>query len=87
MCVSGYSDNYSALKAVYPDYEPATITKPHGYWKNKENQKEFFDQLATTWNIQTVDDWNKVTHKMVQKAGGSFITTHYNGSLQRGMSI
>jgi hypothetical protein len=64
-----------------------TITKPRGYWKAKENQKEFFDQLAIKWNIQKPDDWNKVTNEMVLKEGGNFIANYYNGSLQRGINM
>jgi hypothetical protein len=56
-----------------------------GYWKDKQNQKEFFDQLAIKWNIQNPEDWNKVTREMVYKEGGrDFLNTFYNGSLQQG---
>ena len=57
--------------------------KTAGYWKEKHNQKEFFDQLAVKWNIQKPEDWNKVTKEMVLKEGGNFIHVHYN-SLQQG---
>jgi hypothetical protein len=73
------------LKANYPDYVP--MTKPRGHWKDKENQKEFFDQLAIKWNIQKPEDWNKVTNKMVLKEGGRFIDRYYNGSLQQGINM
>jgi hypothetical protein len=59
--------------------------KPHGYWKDKKNQKEFFDQLAIKLNIQKKEDWNRVTFQMVDKeGGGNFIKRYYNGSLQQG---
>jgi hypothetical protein len=74
-----------ALQAIYPDYVPTT--KPLGYWKDKKNQKEFFDQLAIKWNIQKPEDWNKVTNRMVLKEGRSFITNYYNGSLKQGTDI
>jgi hypothetical protein len=70
------------LKAVYPDYTPTS--KPLGYWKDKENQRKFFDQLAIKWNIQKPEDWNKVTKRMVLKEGGSFVTHQYNSSVQQG---
>jgi hypothetical protein len=73
----------TALQASYPDYVP-TKKKSPGYWEDKKNQKEFFDQLASKWNIQKSDDWNKVTTQMVLKEGGSFITHYYNGSLTQG---
>jgi hypothetical protein len=59
-------------------------TRPLGYWKNKENQKKFFDELAIKWNIQKTDDWNKVTKEMATKEGGHFIGNYYNGSVQQG---
>jgi hypothetical protein len=72
-----------ALQAIYPDYVPEA--KPHGYWKDKSNQKNFFDELAIKWNIQKTDDWKSVTKEMVRKEGGSFIRRYYNGSLQQGI--
>jgi hypothetical protein len=76
---------FKALQAVYPDYIPTT--KPFGYWKDKGNQKKFFDQFAIKWNIQTPEDWNKVTNQMVAKEGGNFIYSYYNGSLQLGNNL
>jgi hypothetical protein len=58
--------------------------KSQGYWKDLKNQKAFFDQLATKWNIQKLDDWHKATATMVKREGGGFISEHYNGSLQQG---
>jgi hypothetical protein len=71
-----------ALQVFYPDYVPTTL--PLGYWKDKENQKKFFDQLATKWNMKSMDDWNKVTGDMVRVEGGYFIHRYYNGSLHQG---
>jgi hypothetical protein len=62
---------------------PKSTPKPQGYWKDKKNQKEFFDQLAVKWNIQKPEDWNKVTNKMVFKEGGRFI----GSSLQQGTEM
>jgi hypothetical protein len=61
--------------------------RPVGYWKDKQNQKAFFDQLAVKWNIQKLEDWNKVTNEMVLKEGGSFIDRYYKGSLQLGTTM
>jgi hypothetical protein len=82
MCLSSHIDIFKALKAVYPDYAPTT--KPRGYWRDKQHQKEFFDRLAVKWNIQKPEDWNKVTHKMLIKEGGNWINHSYNSSLQQG---
>jgi hypothetical protein len=66
---------------------PPSIAKPHGYWKDKQNQKEFFDQLAVKWNIQKPEDWNKVTNKMIITEGGSFISKYYNNSVLQGTTV
>jgi hypothetical protein len=79
-------DISQALQAVYPDYVPPSTVKPHGYWKDKKNQKEFFDQLAIKWNIQKPEDWNTVSIKKVIKEGGNFIY-YYNNSVQQGSNI
>ena len=63
------------------------MTKPRGYWKDKENQKAFFDQLAIKWNIQRPEDWNKVTCDTMVRKGGSFINAYYNGSLKQGTNV
>jgi hypothetical protein len=82
-----YSYTLKALQAIYPDYVPtASTAKPRGYWKDKENQKAFFDQLAIKWNIQKPEDWNKVTREVVVKEGGYFIKWNYN-SLQQGTNV
>jgi hypothetical protein len=61
------------------------IGRTRGYWKDKKKQKEFFDQLAVKWNIQKMDDWNKVTAKMLLDEGGGFIKIYYSGSPRCGM--
>jgi hypothetical protein len=63
------------------------MTKPRGHWKDKENQKKFFDQLAIKWNIQKPDDWHKVSKEMVVKEGGRFIKNYYKNSLQQGTNV
>jgi hypothetical protein len=77
------------LQAAYLDYVPPAkpVKQAVGYWKDKENQKKFFDQLATKWNIQKLEDWNNVTTPMVLKEKGNFIFQHYNGSLKQGANV
>jgi hypothetical protein len=64
-----------------PDYKEY---KPYGYWKDIQNQKEFFDQLAVKYNVQKPEDWNKVTAEMALKEGGNFIIKYYHGSIRKG---
>jgi hypothetical protein len=73
------------LQAVYPDYVPSEgKPKRHGYWKDKENQKAFFDQLAIKLNIKRPEDWHKVTGRLILNEGGSFLSKYYHYSPLRG---
>jgi hypothetical protein len=77
-----------ALQAVYPDHKFTAIDqKPAGYWKDVNNQRAFFDELATKLNIEKPEDWNQVTRKKVIENNGSFIISYYNGSLLQGTKI
>jgi hypothetical protein len=58
---------------------------PTTNWKDKKNQKEFFDRLAIKWNIQKPEDWNNVAReKVLKEEGASSIIHYYNGSLIQG---
>jgi hypothetical protein len=72
-----------ALQTLYPE-KTFDYKKPHSYWKDKQNQKAFFDRLAIKWNIQKPEDWNTVTVYMVLKEGGKFISHYYNNSVKQG---
>jgi hypothetical protein len=78
----------SALQAAYPEYQwhskRKENKKPAGYWNNKQNQREFFDKLAVALNITDPTDWHKVGMDIIHSEGGSFVNTHYKGSLIRG---
>jgi hypothetical protein len=74
------------LQAVYPDYVPQA-EKLRGYWKDKENQKAFFEKLATKLNIKKPEDWNKVTTELVKKEGGGFVNRYYSSSVIQGNII
>jgi hypothetical protein len=56
------------------------------YWSNVNNQRKFFDEVASKLNIQKPEDWYRVTGKTVIKFGGHFIKRFYNGSLVSGTS-
>jgi hypothetical protein len=71
-----------ALQAVYP--ESAIVGKRLGYWKDKQNQKAFFDKLAIKLDIQKPEDWNKVTTAMVMKESGYFVKFYYHSSVREG---
>jgi hypothetical protein len=60
------------------------IAKPPNYWKDLENQRTFFDGLASQLRITHPDDWSKYTAEDIIQQGGSFIRRYYNGSLSKG---
>jgi hypothetical protein len=72
------------LQTLYPEYE---IIKPTGYWKDRKNQRAFFDQLAVKLNIQRPEDWNHVTFTTVFNEGGHFIGRYYNNSVKQGTDV
>jgi hypothetical protein len=77
------------LAAIYPEYKEPYIKrnmKPPGYWRNKQHQKAFLDQLAAKLNIQTPDDWNNVPQALLLKEGGFFIKLYYN-TLKQGKDL
>jgi hypothetical protein len=81
------------LKASFPEYNldqshfKKIIKVNAGYWKNTDNQRTFFDKLATKLNVRTIDDWYSVTIQQVAHNGGAGLLKHYNSSLRRGIVI
>jgi hypothetical protein len=75
---------------AYPEYEhiwqvsPSKEYQRHGFWKDKRNQRMFFHQLASKWNLRTLDDWYKVKSATVVNEGGTFINNYYGGSIHKG---
>jgi hypothetical protein len=82
-----YNNGISALSTVYPEHLWQITHKPKGYWNDTDNQRQFFEQLAFQLNIQNPDDWYSVNLRTVVKLGGSFLYSHYDGSLIRGIIL
>jgi hypothetical protein len=74
------------LRAIYPEYNWEQQLDKRSNWKTIENQRAFFDKVASTLNIQKPEDWYSVSVDTVYKMGGSFIR-YYNGSLLRGIMV
>jgi hypothetical protein len=77
------------LKEIYPEHQWKNVTqrkeyKPSKYWQDKQNQRTFFDQLASKLHIQTQEDWYSVRLDTVIANGGYFVHTYYGGSLTKG---
>jgi hypothetical protein len=73
---------FVALAVAYPEHKwrvPHRHYKPHGYWKDVDNQRKFLDQLASKLNIQRPEDWYSVPSATIFKEGGNFVYTIYKG--------
>jgi hypothetical protein len=85
-----------ALESVFPELKPTTKIKPElvsqepkqrtAHWRDKEQQRKFFDELAVKLNIKKPEDWYAVSNATVTENGGWFLNYYYNGSLLRGLS-
>jgi hypothetical protein len=64
---------------------PFYVERESKDWKDINNQRSFFDQLAIKLNVKTPEDWSKVMHKTVLQEGGTFVNNYYKGSLLRGL--
>ena len=49
-----------------------------GYWTNEENISKFLTQLKQNLNLETVQDWNSINKKQIQKNGGSALLQKYS---------
>jgi len=55
-------------------------TTPIGFWKEKQNHRQFFDWLMSKIGYQSMDDWYKVTQKVIITSGGEGILRGYYNS-------
>ena len=44
--------------------------KPPGFWKNKENVKNFIENLQQNLNVNSIDDWKRVSRSQITNHGG-----------------
>jgi hypothetical protein len=61
--------------------------KPKGYWKDINNQRAFFDEMASKHNLHNPRDWAAVSWETLLKEGGYFVSQYYKGSLLKGKLI
>lgn len=76
-----------ALKTVYDEFkwqEWRFDRVQNGFWKEQENQREYFLWLADELQIS---DWSKVTAKDIRHhRGAAVISCYYSDSVQRAIS-
>ncbi len=59
--------------------------KPAGYWRDAQNQRDFFDNLAKSLDITKPEDWSRVKLATVLDRGGWFVKDYYDSSLAKGI--
>ena len=52
------------------EWFPITPKYPKEYWNNLNNSQIFLDQIAINQNINTPNDWKKITVSLIKKNGG-----------------
>jgi hypothetical protein len=71
------------LREVYPK-EPWLPVHGHGYWKDVQNQRNFFENVREQLGL-SIDDLYTTPKDTLMKAGAaSFIVKYYNGNLKKG---
>ena len=48
------------------------------YWTNQENINNFLLKIKQLYNLQNANDWNSITHKLIQSHGGSSLLKKYS---------
>lgn len=51
------------------------------FWKDKENQKKFLNEIAPSLHVKKPSDWGKVTKEMLSIRDGAKLLSQYDGSL------
>ena len=81
-----YKGDFSLLlQCIYPNYPMEDIKslslkfKSHHYFRSKENQREFMDELFIKFKLKSIDDWIIITRKDIISQGGfGLLSKHKN---------
>ena len=71
------------VMAVYVthQWQQSRFNTQHGYWNNKNNQRDFMDQLGNTLRYKEINAWYTVTQKRIDENGGvTLLVNKYGGS-------
>lgn len=69
---------------VYPEFnwDPYLRNRvPKSYWNKPENIRTFMDRLKEQFNIQSIEDWYRVSVRQIISKGGGGLLQIYNNSL------
>jgi len=77
-----YDSLFSALKALYPEYDwdinTTRIQAPKNHWNDLENVKEFIKRFEETHSITHHEDWYRISIKQIERDGGGRLMKIYN---------
>jgi hypothetical protein len=77
---------FRALQRLFPEHpwdSSRLPARPQRHWESLSHQREFFDRLAQhpQLQLQSLDDWHRVTAEEVYQLRGGGILKRYGGSL------
>ena len=52
--------------------------KPEGYWEDKQNILQFLEEIKEKYNLNTPEDWNSITQKLILDNGGNRLLNNYS---------
>jgi len=58
----------------------AFATKPNGFWENKDNQREFMDELSRKRKHKSLEDFYQLSWEEVSSTGGAGLLNIFGGS-------
>jgi hypothetical protein len=71
------------IKSIYPNYDwkPWLFSRvPRLFWYDINNQKEYLKWIAKNLNIQTLEDWYKISSIDIVNNKGRGLINYYKGS-------
>ena len=69
------------LKCIACPEGKSIFNKPKqssGYWEIKENILKFLSEIKGKYNLNTPEDWNTLTHKLIHSNGGGSLLSKYS---------
>ena len=75
-----YKNRLNELKSkLFPNIKiNKNIKKPTGYWENENNIIQFLKNIGKVENLISVEDWNKLSAKLIIHHGGGYLLKKYS---------
>lgn len=61
------------------------IDRRKGYWKLKQNQRNFLEKVALKFNVKNEQDWHRIGTRDIIAEGGAALLARYGNSLMRSL--